>query len=291
MIAGPTASGKSALAVKLAKKYNGEIISADSRQVYRGMDIGTGKITRAEMKGVPHHLLDVASARTVFDVARYQRMAHKSINEILARGKFPIVCGGTGLYIKSLVENVSYPNVKPDLKLRARLEKKSTRELFALLEKKDLSRAHTIDKHNQRRLIRALEIVANSGAPVPKTHAHPLYNALTLGISVPHEQLKQKIKKRLVQRVKKGMIREVAKLHTQGISWKRLAEMGLEYRYISLYLQGKMEKGEMLEILETKIGQYAKRQMTWFRKTSDIHWIHTLGEAEKLANAFFKIEV
>ena len=132
MIAGPTSSGKSALAVKLAKKYNGEIISADSRQVYRGMDIGTGKITRAEMKGIPHHLLDVVSPRTVFDVSRYQRMAHKSINEILARGKFPIVCGGTGLYIKALIENVSYPNVKPDLKLRTRLEKKSNQQLFPL---------------------------------------------------------------------------------------------------------------------------------------------------------------
>lgn len=250
------------------------------------MDIGTGKITRAEMKGVPHRLLDVVSPRTVFDVSRYQRVAHKSIGEILARGKFPIVCGGTGLYINAIVENVSYPDVKPDSKLRARLEKKSTQGLFKMLEKKDVSRANAIDKHNRRRLIRALEIIANSGASVPKPHAHPLYNALIIGISVPHEQLKQKIKERLLQRVRKGMIREVAKLHAQGISWKRLAEMGLEYRYISLYLQGKLEKKEMLEILETKIGQYAKRQMTWFRKTPNIHWIRTPQEAEKLIKTF-----
>ncbi len=254
------------------------------------MDIGTGKVTKSEMGGIAHYLLDVVSPHTIFDVVKWKRKADKAVRDISKKNKLPIVCGGTGLYIKALIENISYPDVKPDLALRARLEKKSTEKLFEMLAKKDTKRADTIDKHNRRQLIRALEIIANSGSAIPSEISHPQYNTLVVGISVPQDKLKKKITIRLHQRVKKGMIHEVKKLHEQGISWKRLSEIGLEYRYISLYLQDKMGKQEMLKILETKIGQYAKRQMTWFRKTPTIHWVRTSQEAEKLVKTFLKQE-
>lgn len=272
VILGPTASGKSDLAVALAKKFNGEVISADSRQVYKGMDIGTGKITKKEMRGVPHYLLDIASPKTRFDVARYQKLAHKKIANILKRGKLPIICGGTGLYIKAVVENPQYPDAPPDWKLRKILEKKTTEKLFAILKKLDLKRAKTIDERNPRRLIRAIEIAKQAGK-TPPVKNNPLYNALLIGIKKSPDELKKSIATRLHKRIRQGMIAEVEKLRSQGASWKRLEEFGLEYRYIALYLQKKLSKEEMLKILEIKINQYAKRQMTWFRKTPNVRWI------------------
>ncbi len=286
VILGPTASGKSALAVHLARRFNGEVVSADSRQVYKGMNIGTGKITKKEAQGIKHHLLDIVSPKTIFDVARYQKKAHRAIADICARGKLPILCGGTGLYIKAIVENITYPDVKPDWKLRAWLEKKTSVQLFTMLTKLDPQRARTIDRHNPRRLIRALEITWESDSQVTVAQSASLYDALILGIIVPKEKLKQKIKKRLRERIKKGMIAEVKRLHKNGISWKRMAEIGLEYKYIALYLQGKMTKQEILETLATKIGQYAKRQMTWFRKTKNVRWINTHKKAERAVRAF-----
>ena len=163
MVLGPTASGKSDLAVRLAKTFNGEVVSADSRQVYRGMNIGTGKITKKEMRGIPHHLLSVASPKKTFDVVQWKEKADKAIADIIQRGKMPIICGGTGLYIKALVENVAYPDVPPDWKLRKTLERKTTHQLFATLQKLDPLRAQTIDPRNPRRLIRAIEIVKHTG--------------------------------------------------------------------------------------------------------------------------------
>jgi len=291
-ILGPTASGKSALAVCLGKQFNGEIISADSRQVYRGMDLGTGKITKQEMTGVPHHMLDVVSPKTVFDVARYQRMAHKAIKDILKRGKLPIVCGGTGLYIKAIVENPAYPEIKPDWKLRAHLSRLGgTSELFAMLKKLDPARAKMIDRHNPRRLVRAIEIIKHRVTSTWESNSQvmdPLYDTLLIGVEKSPEELKRTIFKRLRERIKKGMIAEVKKLHAQGVSWKRMAEIGLEYKYVALYLQGKLTKKELVETLNTKIWQYARRQMTWFRKTKGIAWIATPKQAEKLAQNFMR---
>ncbi|MBU4078319.1 tRNA (adenosine(37)-N6)-dimethylallyltransferase MiaA, partial [Patescibacteria group bacterium] len=159
VVVGPTASGKSDLAVEIAKKYNGEVVSADSRQVYKGMDIGTGKITQKEMQGIKHYLLDVASPKTRFTVAQYQKKANQAIGEIIKKEKLPILCGGTGFYIQSIVDNIAIPKVKPDLKLRKNLEKQSAEELFEQLKKLDSERAKNIDKYNKRRLIRAIEIV------------------------------------------------------------------------------------------------------------------------------------
>src|SRR3990167_701630 len=239
VILGPTASGKTGLSIKLAKKFNGEVVSADSRQVYKKMDIGTDKITKKEMGGVSHHMLDVASPKNRFDVARYQKMAHKKIAEILKRGKLPIICGGTGLYIKAIVENQSYPDIPPDLKLRERLEKKPAEQLFAMLKKLDRKRARDIDAKNPRRLIRAIEIAKHSGNPrtqraeqssydgqVPTVKTAPKYDALILGIRPSQEKLKSAIKARLQKRIKQGMIAEVKKLRAQGVSWHRLEELG-----------------------------------------------------------------
>jgi len=286
VILGPTASGKSDLAVRLAQKYNGEVISADSRQVYRGMDIGTGKVTKKEMGGIRHHLLDVASPRKNFDVVQWKEKADAAIADIAKRGKLPIVCGGTGLYIKALVENIEYPNAPQNWKLRKALEKKTTLQLFAMLKKLDPTRAKTIDPHNPRRLIRAIEIVKHTGAPVPEKNAEPIYDALLLGITKSDAELKKRIYTRFLARMEKGMVAEVKKLRDQGISWKRMEELGLEYKYLAQYLQKKMTKQEMMEVLETKINQYAKRQMTWFKKTARVHWITTEQHARREIKKF-----
>jgi len=288
VVLGPTASGKSELAVKIAKKFSGEIISADSRQVYRGMDIGTGKITKREMEGIPHYLLDIASPKRQFTVVQYQKKALEAIKKIYKKKKIPIICGGTGFYIQALVEGLNIPAVKPDPKLRKDLEKLSVEELFRKLKKLDPQRAKNIDSKNRRRLIRALEIVIKTDKPVPKIKTKPVFDVLYLGIKKPIPELKKLIKKRLLRRLKKGMIAEVKKLKKSGISWKRLDEFGLEYRYIVRYLRGKLTKQEAIEQLQKEIEHYAKRQMTWFQKYpgTKVCWIKNYKQAEKLIKNF-----
>ncbi len=272
VVCGPTATGKSDYAVTLAKKISGEIISADSRQVYKGLDIGSGKITKKEMRGVPHHLLDVASLRSVFSVERFQKLGKKAIKDILKRGKTPIICGGTGFYIDALVYESSFPAVQPNKELRAQLEKKSTEELFTLLKEKDADRSESIDSKNKVRLIRALEIVEAIGK-VPETKKESPYKIEWIGLDFPDDILKERIHIRLIKRIKEGMIKEVETLHEKGLSWKRLFDLGLEYRYISLFLQGNISKHEMLETLEKEIWHYAKRQRTWFKRNKEIRWM------------------
>ena len=287
VILGPTSSGKSELAVKIAEKFNGEIISADSRQVYKGMDIGTGKITKKEMKGVPHHLLDVANPKTRFTVVQYRKLALKAMDKIFEKNKISIICGGTGFYIQTIIDGIVIPQVKPDWQLRRNLEKLSTDELFNKLKKLDPKRAKTIEQKNRRRLIRALEIVEKIG-PVPVLRKQPLaYPVLMLGIKKEREELKRLIKKRLLKRLKAGgMIAEVKKLQRQGVSFKRLEEFGLEYRYITKYLQGKFEHDEMIEKLQKETEHFTKRQMTWFKRDKRIHWLKNYQEAEKLVKEF-----
>jgi tRNA dimethylallyltransferase len=286
-ILGPTASGKSEIAVNLAKKFKGEVISADSRQVYKGMNIGTGKITKKEMRGIPHYLLDVVSPKKRFDVVQYKKLALKAIEKIFKKGKLPIICGGTGFYIQALIDGIIIPEVKPDYQLRSHLDQLTTEDLFKRLKKLDSKRAKTIDKNNKRRLIRALEIVMKTKKPIPKLKKKPLpYPVLILGIKKEKEELKKLIKKRLLKRLKKGMVAEIKRLKKSGVSWKKLEDFGLEYRYVALYLQGKLKYGEMIEKLQKEIEQYAKRQMTWFRKDKRIHWIKNYKEAEKLVKSF-----
>jgi len=265
VICGPTATGKSAFAVMLAKKVDGEIISADSRQVYKGLDIGSGKVTKHEMKGVLHYLLDVANPTRVFSAAQYKKLANKTIKDILKHGKIPIICGGTGLYIDTIVYDTDFPAVLPNKSLRTQLEKLPTEALAQKLEALDLERFAAIDANNRVRLIRAIEIVQALGK-VPKVSRQKRYNVEWHYLDFPDEVLKKRIHDRLIKRMKCGMLAEVKHLHENGVSWKRLEALGLEYRYLALFLQGKMTKPDMLVQLETAIWHYAKRQRTWFKK-------------------------
>ena len=281
VILGPTASGKSDLAVWLAKKLNSEVISADSRQVYRGLDIGSGKITKKEMAGVAHHLLDVADPKKVFSIDQYQKLATRAINDILKRGKTPIICGGTGFYIDAIVDGQIWPAVPPNKKLRSELNKKSVTGLFTILKKLDPERAETIDAQNPVRLIRAIEIATALGS-VPKIKKKPRYNVLKIGLNPGLETLKNNIHRRLTNRLRQGMLAEAKKLHDDGVSWRRLEALGLEYRYQALFLQSKITKTEMVEKIEKESLKYAKRQMTWFKRDKNIKWYKNLEEAKKL---------
>lgn len=265
VVCGPTATGKSDFAVELAQKVNGEIISADSRQVYNGLDIGSGKITKKEMKGVPHYALDIANPKRVFSVAQYKKYADKTISDILKRNKIPIICGGTGFYIDTILHDQKFPEVKPNKTLRKQLEKLSSEQLFQKLELLDSDRALEIDRRNKVRVIRAIEIAEALGS-VPKIKRVKKYDIEWHYLDFPDETLKQRIHDRLLKRMKTGMVMEVKRLHTQGVSWKRLESLGLEYRYLALYLQAKLSREEMLAQLEFAIWHYAKRQRTWFKK-------------------------
>ncbi len=313
VILGPTASGKSDLAIQLAREFEGEIISADSRQVYRGMDIGSGKVTRdsfsprinSETKplpknkkiipywseGIPHYLIDIVNPKTKYNAAKFKKDAEKIIKYILSRGKIPIICGGTGFWIKTIVDNISFPNVKPDWKLRNQLRDKSAAELFKKLKELDRERAKTIDPKNKVRLIRAIEICQSIGKVPPVYHISggACYQFIQIGIDRPKEELNLKIKKRLEERFKQGMIEEVKKLHKEKkASWKRLEEFGLEYRWIARFLQEKISEKEMKENLYQAICAYAKRQRTWFKKDQRIIWLKDYSEIKKTIKNFLK---
>ena len=289
VILGPTASGKTALSIALAKKFGGEIISADSRQVYRGLNIGSGKITKQEMRGIPHHLLDVANPKRKFTVAQYQKLAQTAIKKIQAKGKIPFLVGGTGFYIQSVVDGLVIPEVKPNWKLRRKLEKKTTDQLFSMLKKLDPMRAKSIDPKNPRRLIRAIEINLGTGKPVPKLPFRSFFSeggsVLQISIKRSPEELKKSIQKRLQKRIG-GIISEVRKLHRQGLSFKRLEEFGLEYRFVAQYLQSKITYQQMLNGIQKESEQFARRQMTWFKRDKRIHWVKNKKEAEKLIKKF-----
>jgi tRNA dimethylallyltransferase len=290
VILGQTAVGKSDLAVKLAKKFNGEIISADSRQIYKGLNIGSGKITKKEMQNVPHHLLDVANPTRQFSVARYKKLADKKILEIHKtrlgkrslkfNNKIPIIVGGTGFYIQAIVDGLVLPKVRPNSTLRKELEKKPVKELFEILKKLDKTRAKEIEKDNPRRLIRAIEIAKALGK-VPKLKTNPRYETLQIGLKLSDTVLKRNIHNRLLARMRKGMVAEAERLHSQELSSKRMEALGLEYKYLALFLQNKISKQEMLENIETASWQFAKRQMRWFKRDSRIKWFKS-SEVEKI---------
>ncbi len=269
VITGPTAVGKSDFAVEYAIKNNGEIISADSRQIYIGLDIGTGKITNEEMKGVPHYLLDVVSPTEKFNVEKYKVLAQQAIKEISSRGKLPIICGGTGFYIDAVIKNISYPHVSHDEKLLKELEEKSATELFQILNNLDPEYAKGLnnsEQNNTHRLVRAIEIAKSLGK-IPKVEKlESPYEVEYIVLDLPKEELRDRINKRLLKRLENGMIEEVYNLHESGLSWERMEELGLEYRYISRFLRGLITKEEMIEQLKNKIWQYAKSQIAWFKR-------------------------
>ncbi|MBP9686763.1 MAG: tRNA (adenosine(37)-N6)-dimethylallyltransferase MiaA [Candidatus Doudnabacteria bacterium] len=328
VVIGPTASGKSEFAVELAQQHNGEIISADSRQVYRGLDIGTGKVEGAWIlhpdlslqggdpattkqstephtatsrlprrlqsqsprndgktfvyKNIPHHCIDYVDPNYQYSVADFKRDAETAITDIMSRGKTPILCGGTGQFVDAVVFNQEIPSVKPDPAFRKTLEGTGTAELFALLHAQDPKRAAGIDPHNPRRLIRALEIIHATGKPVPS--GAELYKSYTsyksyseqdlekdLPIEIhylnpPREELFQKIETRFYEWIAQGLIQEVKELHASKLTWERIQSFGLEYMYISKYLQGTITHEEMIIRSIASIKHYAKRQQTWFKK-------------------------
>ncbi|MEX2052448.1 MAG: tRNA (adenosine(37)-N6)-dimethylallyltransferase MiaA [Candidatus Paceibacterota bacterium] len=261
VVLGQTATGKSALAIKIAKKINGEIISADSRQVYKNLDIGTGKITEKEMKGVPHHLLDVANPKNKFTVAQYQNLAIYAIAEIINRGKIPIICGGTGFYIDAVTKGIIFPKVPPNYPLRKKLALVSDRALMLKLKKLDRVRAKNIDIRNRVRIIRAIEIATLLGKVPQVTEALPPYKFIKIGLYLPPDILKKKIEKRVKKMFDIGLLNEIKRLKKAGVSNKRLKELGFEYF-----------KPTPEEVIKQTI-RYSKRQMTWFKRDKNIKWL------------------
>jgi tRNA dimethylallyltransferase len=273
-IVGPTASGKTALAVEIARAVGGEVVSCDSRQVYRDLDLGTGKATRAEMRGVPHHLLDVASPSRPYSVAKYKRDALRAIRGILRRGKVPILCGGTGLYADAVVYGQTFPAVPQNPGLRRELAALSTEAMAARLAATDPERAAAIDPRNRHRLERAIEIAEALGA-VPKLPPRtPRFDALWIGVAPEKGELHARIGARLDARLRRGMIAEAKRLRAGGLSWRRFETLGLEYRWLGRFLRGEISRQTMRDSLLAEIRRYAKRQMTWFRRNKKIAWHH-----------------
>ena len=270
VIAGTNASGKSGLGVTLAERYGGEIVSADSRQVFRGLDLGSGKITPEETRGVPHHLIDVCEPGEFFSMHDFQRLAYAAIDGIISRGRLPFLVGGTGLYVASVTEGYVMSDSPPDLQYRAYLETFETPALYDMLIKAvpDIQ----IERNNRNRVMRVLEKLHAGDDHVP--HSRPRYECLKLGVTWDRETLKARIDERLERRLSQGMIDEVRGLMDAGVSREFLYKLGLEYRYIAQYLSGEIDTlGEMTESLGNAIKKFAKRQMTWFKRDSDILWL------------------
>lgn len=271
VIVGQTASGKTSLSIKLAEMFNGEIISADSRQVYRGFDIGTDKVTPKEMRDVPHHLIDIADPGTKYTASDFLHDADSAIADIIARDKLPIVAGGTFFYIDVLLGNRAVAGVPANVALRANLEHLSIEELYGKLLKIDAHYAGRVDKHNRRRLERALEIATERGS-VSTVVPQQRYEACVIGIDVHREILQGRIEMRLDKTLANGLVEETKDLLAQGIPESRLNEIGLQYKIVLAYLRGAYTYEEMRTVLKQKVWQYAKRQRTWLRSMDGIRW-------------------
>lgn len=282
VIVGPTASGKSSLAIKIARKFGGEIISADSRQIYRSMNIGTAKPTKKELAVVPHHLIDIKNPDENYTVAEYKRDAVKAINKILRKKKIPILVGGTGLYIKAVIDNLNIPAVAPDQKLRKKLEKEikkyGLKHTFEKLIKIDPEAAYIVDPNNPRRIIRALEVALKTKKPFSSQRkvGKPLFDFVEIGIDLSKKELEQRINKRVNLMIKDGLLEEVKNLVKKyGPEQQSFEAIG--YREVI---------DETISLIKKNTRNYAKRQMTWFRKDKRIHWIRNEKEAEKLVKDF-----
>ena len=287
-ILGPTASGKTPLAAALAQRVDGEIISADSRQVYRRMDIGTGKDLE-DYQGVPYHLIDICEPGTKYNLFQYQQDFMDAYNDIMSRGKQPILCGGTGLYIEAVLKGYRLSPVPQNPELRQQLEGKSLEELTQMLTElkaKNGSTMHnTTDVDSAQRAIRAIEIEEyNLHTPTPRRELPPI-DSLIIGVSIDREARRQKITNRLKARLDGGMVDEVRALLDEGIPADDLIYYGLEYKFVTEYLIGRTTYDEMFQRLEIAIHQFAKRQMTWFRgmerRGFTIHWIDSLQPMEQ----------
>ena len=270
VIEGTNASGKSGLGVELAKRYHGEIVSADSRQVFRKLDLGSGKITRDEMRGVPHHLIDVCDPGDFFSMADFQKLAYQAIDGILVRGNTPFLVGGTGLYVDAVADGYALSDRMPDLAYRAQLETYSTEALYQMLLEK-LPNTE-VEKRNRNRVMRILEKLHDGDDVTPSKE--PRYQVLRLGVTWDRETLRKRIDERLQRRMQDGMVQEVRDVLDSGVSQEFMIKLGLEYKFITQYLNGQFaSEKEMTDLLATAIKQFAKRQMTWFRRNDSIHWL------------------
>lgn len=309
VILGPTASGKSETALKLAKKLNGEIVSADSRQIYRGMNVGTAKMTRDKksirlsgglaalasklaeearnkklrpviINGIPHYLIDIINPDEDFSVAEYKKFAIEIIRDIQRRGKIPILVGGTGLYISAVVDNIEIPKVKPNPALRKKLEKMPLGKLLEKLEKLDPKTIKIIDKKNKRRVIRALEVTISTGKPFSgqRKKGKPLFDILEIGIEAPRKTLYKKIDQRVNKMIRQGLIEETRKL-AKKYSWKLPSMSGIGYKQIGMYLCGEITLKKAKELIKFATHAYVRRQMTWFRKDKGIKWVKPDSES------------
>lgn len=275
-VVGTNASGKSALGIELAKRYGAEIISADSRQVFRGLDLGSGKVTAREMQGIRHHLIDVREPGEFFSMADFQRMSYAAIDDILARGKLPMIVGGTGLYVDSVLDGYLLSDTEPDLAYRAELETYTTPQLYDMLLA--LVPDVQVERNNRNRVMRMLERLHDGDTATPGKQAR--VDSLRLGVSWPRDVLRARIDERLERRLEEGMIEEVQGLLDRGVSREFLLGLGLEYRYITQYLTGEIpDREQMLSGLAQAIKKFAKRQMTWFRRNPDIVWLDMQGDA------------
>lgn len=288
VIAGPTASGKTAMAVELAKKFGGEIINADSRSIYVGMDLGTGKPTKEEMGGIPHHLFDIVKPNEKFSFVEYKKLANEKIKEIQSRGKIPFIVGGTGLYIDSVVYDFE-PAGEADWELRKALEEKDTELLYGMLLTFDPETAKKIDPKNKRRIIRALEIyeqTKDSKVKQEKKKEKP-ENILYLAIDIPREELYEKINKRIYVWMSDGLEAEIkGLLNTYSLDDPGMN--GIGYKQIGLYLNGEISRDQAIEKFKQGDRNLAKRQITWLKRNSDILWVKSFAEAEKPISELIK---
>jgi tRNA dimethylallyltransferase len=273
-VVGTNASGKSSLGVALARAFDGEVVSADSRQVYRGLELGAGKLTRDEMAGVPHHMLDVVDVMDRYSLADYQAQAYAAIDGIAARGRLPIVVGGTGLYVDAVLDGYELVAATPDEARRTRLEGATTAELVDLLRERDPDALEHLDAGNRRRLIRAIEIAEAGYAYRDTRRRSPRYRTLKLGLAWPKPVLHDRISARLASRIEAGMIDEGRRLLRSGVTAERLEELGLEYRYIARYVRGEYDSEDAFRAdLERAIRRFARRQVAWFKRDPEIVWL------------------
>ncbi len=283
-IVGPTASGKSSLGIYLAKKLKGEVISADSRQVYRGMEIISRAPNKQDKASVPHHLVGIANPKKQYSAGTYAQEAERVIAALASKHKIPIVVGGAGFYTDALLREKRPPEVPPNKKLRATLAKKTPAQLLALLKKIDPASATRVDQRNIVRLVRAIEIAQALGK-VPALKTQSSYEILWLGLLPTKKIHASAIQKGIEERLAAGMVREVKQLRAR-LTKKRFTELGFEFELLAAYLDKEMSKKELAEKLAQGEQRYAIRQMRWFKRNPDIHWVHNKSEAAKLSKTF-----
>jgi len=307
VILGPTASGKTSMALELAKKYDGEVVSMDSRQVYKKMRIGTDK-PEGEWKrdssvpqndsgenfymveNIPHHMLDIYEPTQEFSLADFKEQAVKCIKDILKRGKLPILAGGTGLYIEAIIDNMDIPTGTSDKKLRVELANKSLGELQKELKEKDPKSYSVIDIQNPHRVVRALEVVIQTGKSFVdlKTKSDPIFDVLQIGIKLDREVMYERINKRVDEMVDDGLIEEVRGLVGDGFGYELQSMSGIGYKQVGYFLKGEMSLTEAIELLKRDTRRYAKRQVSWFKRDERIKWVEGIGETEELVDKFLK---